>query len=95
LAGNNPYTENRTGKRIEGSKHDHGDPDLSEEHAGGDHRCGDKSEPKFGMKMIGIVGVSLMISYILVTSVHRSDFKMDKDKARLSLRAVYFLAPEE
>ena len=45
------------------SRHDHGDPDLPEEHAGGDPRRGVKPEQEFGMKMIGIVGVSLMISF--------------------------------
>ena len=45
------------------SRHDHGDPDLPEEHAGGDPRRGDQSEQEFGMKMIGIVGELLMISY--------------------------------
>jgi hypothetical protein len=46
-----------------GSRHDHGDPDLPEEHPGGDPRRGDQSEQDFGMKMIGVVGVLLMISY--------------------------------
>ena len=60
------------------SRHDHGDPDLPEEHAGGGPRRGDQSEQKFGMKMIGLVGVSSMISYCLVTSARRSDFKIGK-----------------
>jgi hypothetical protein len=53
----------------------YGDPDLHEEHAGGGHHRGDKLEPKFGIKMIGLVGALLMISYLLVTSARRSDFK--------------------
>ena len=45
------------------SRHDHGDPDLPEEHAGGGPCRGVQSEQEFGMKMIGVVGVLLMISY--------------------------------
>ena len=62
------------------SRHDHGDPELPEEHSGGDPRRGVKSEQEFGMKMIGIVGVLLMISYRLVTSARRSDFKIDEER---------------
>jgi len=46
-----------------GSRHNHGGSDLPEEHAGGGPRRGDQSEQAFGMKMIGVVCVSLMISY--------------------------------
>ena len=62
------------------SRHDHGGPDLPEEHAGGGHCRGVTSEQEFGMKIIGVVGVLLMISYRLVTSARRSDFKMDEER---------------
>ena len=45
------------------SRHDHGDLDLPKENSGVGPRRGVKSEQEFGMKMIGVFGVLLMISY--------------------------------
>ena len=59
-----------------GARYDLRNPDLPEEHAGGGLRRGDLSEQKFSMKTIGIVGVSLMISYCLATSARRSGLRM-------------------